>query len=65
MKGSIWMYLFLLFIALAMLRNAAGAVGIILAGGTEANSLAGTLSGQGIKSQKGSFTFGGNKVSLG
>lgn len=65
MKGSIWMYLFLLFIVLAMLRNAAGSVGIILAGGTEANNLASTLSGAGIKANTGSFSFGGNSVKLG
>jgi glutamate/tyrosine decarboxylase-like PLP-dependent enzyme len=59
------MYLFLLFIVLAMLRNAAGAVGIILAGGSQANSLAGTLSGQGIKANTGSFSFAGNSVKLG
>jgi len=65
MKGGVWMYLFLLLIALAMLRNAAGTVGILLAGGTEANNLAGTLSGQGIKANTGTFSFGGANVKLG
>ena len=59
------MYLFLLLIVLAMLRNAAGSVGIILAGGSQANSVLGTLSGQGIKANTGSFSFGGNSVKLG
>ena len=65
MKGGVWMYIFLLLLAVAMLRNAAGTVGILLAGGTEANNLAGTLSGQGMKSNTGSFSFGGTSVKLG
>jgi hypothetical protein len=64
MKGGIWMYVFLLLLVGLMLRNAAGSVGIILAGGTQANQLAGTLGGQGIKANKGSFSFGGTKVNL-
>ena len=64
MKGM-WMYLVILLIVLAMLRNAAGSVGILLAGGQETNNILGTLSGQGMKSNTGSFSFGGTSVKLG
>ena len=60
-----WMYVLVALVVVAMLRNAAGTTGIILAGGTEANGLASTLSGSGIKSNTGSFSAGGTSIKLG
>lgn len=59
------MYSLVALIIVALLRNPAGSVALMLAGGTEANALAGTLSGSGIKAQKGSFTAGTTKISVG
>ena len=65
-KGGGWfMYVILAVIVVAMLRNAAGTVGIILAGGSESNAILGTLSGQGIKSNTGTFSAGGTNIKLG
>ena len=60
----VFVYVILGLIVVAMLRNAAGTVGIILAGGTEANGLASTLSGAGIKANTGSFSAGGTSIKL-
>lgn len=64
--GKIIMALILAAVVVAILRNAAGAVGILLAGGTEANATLSTLEG-GTKhvNNKGTFTAGGTKIHLG
>lgn len=67
-KGaSIIMWLIVAAIILAVLRNAAGAVGILLAGGSEGNDILGTLSGgTGPRASSGKFsTSTGTKISLG
>ena len=64
MKGGLWMYIFLLLLVGLMLRNAAGTVGILVGGGGVTNQLFGTLSGQGIKANSGTFSAGGNSVKL-
>lgn len=65
MKGSWFMYLILAIIIVAMLRNAAGSVGIILAGNEFAKGTIGALSGGSATTSKGSFTIGGNKATIG
>lgn len=58
------MYLFLVLLVGIMLRNAPGAIGLMLAGGQTGSNLVGALQGP-AGNQKGTFTFGGNKVVLG
>lgn len=62
-KHSWIMYLFIIILAGVLLRNAAGSVALMLAGGTAGTGLIGALEGPATTS-KGSFTFGGNKVTL-
>lgn len=64
MKHSWAMYLFLIILAGILLRNAAGSVAFMLAGGQAGTNLIGALEGPAV-TNKGTFTFGGNKVSLG
>jgi hypothetical protein len=54
------MYVALLLFVALMLRNPGGTAGIISITGGEANTLAGTLGGTGIKSN----SFAGNGVSI-
>ena len=64
--GKNWfMYVIIAVIVAGMLKNAAGSVGIILAGGTEANNILGTLEGGKGTSTKGSFSTGGTSIKLG
>ena len=63
MKHSWMMYLFLVLLAGILLRNAAGAIGLMLAGGTTGTNLVNALEGPAV-TNRGSFTFGGNKVTL-
>lgn len=63
MKGW-FMALILAIVVVAMLRNAAGATGIILAGGDVLKSETGALTGS--VATKGTFsTGGGTKIQLG
>lgn len=64
MKHGWVMYLFIVLLAGVMLRNAAGAVGLMLAGGQVGTNFVGALEGP-AGNQKGTFTFGANKVVLG
>lgn len=64
MKHSWAMYLFLIILAGIILRNAAGSVAFMLAGGQTGTNLIGALEGP-AGNQKGTFSFGGNKVTLG
>ena len=53
-------------VIVAMLRNPAGATGIIIAGGTEGNAILGTLSGAGGgKPVHGNFAVGQTRIALG
>ncbi len=52
-------------VIVAMLRNPAGATGIIIAGGTEGNAILGTLSGAGGKPAHGNFAVGQTRIALG
>lgn len=65
-EGKIFMYFFLIVLAGLLLHNAAGSVGILLAGGAEANALTKTLEGN-TKTQAntGSFSVGSTKIKLG
>ncbi len=64
--GKNWfMYVIIAIIVAGMLKNAAGAVGIILAGGTEFQNIAGTLEGGAGTSTKGSFSTGKTSIKLG
>lgn len=64
--GKNWfMYVIIAIIVAGMLKNAAGAVGIIIAGGSEFNSIANTLEGGKGTSTKGSFSTGGSSIKLG
>jgi len=65
MNKDIWMYLFLLILAGILLRNAAGSVGLMLAGGNVASGFVTALEGPATASTKGSFSFGTNRVTLG
>lgn len=62
-NGHVWMYLFLLILAGILLRNAAGTIGLMLAGGSAGSQFVGTLEGP-AKSTHGSFRFGKNSVSI-
>ncbi len=63
--GKNWfMYVIIAIIVAGMLKNAAGAVGIIIAGGSEFQQIAGTLEGSAV-STKGSFSTGKNTIKLG
>lgn len=65
-KHSWVMYVLLIILAGVLLKNAAGSVAILLAGGSEAKGLVNALEGAGAKNtSKGSFAFGGTKFSLG
>ena len=64
MKHSWAMYLFLVILAGIILRNAAGATAFMLAGGQAGTNFVGALEGPSVAS-KGTFTFGGNRVTLG
>lgn len=65
-KHSWVMYVLLIILAGVLLKNAAGSVAILLAGGSETKDLVNALEGSGsAKASKGSFSFGGNKISLG
>lgn len=60
------MALIIAAVIVAVLRNAAGAVGIIVGGGAELDQILGTLEG-GTKNlnNKGKFKVGSNKIELG
>jgi hypothetical protein len=58
------MYAFLLILAGVLLRNAAGSVALLLAGGETGKGLVNALEGPSV-STKGTFRFGGTTVSLG
>jgi hypothetical protein len=67
-KGGGWfMYVILAVIVLAMLRNAAGAVGIILAGSSGGTGLINALSGANDtkRASSGTFSSGGTSIKLG
>lgn len=65
-KHSWVMYVLLIILAGVLLKNAPGSVALLLAGGTETRGLVNALEGSGAKANtKGSFSFGGNKISLG
>lgn len=64
MKHSWIMYVILLMFAVVVLKNAAGSIGLILAGGQAGGNLATALEGPAGQS-KGSFSFGGTSVKLG
>jgi hypothetical protein len=64
--GKFVVYGFFLVLAVILLRNAAGTVGIMLAGGTESDNLVHALEGAGQKpANKGSFKTGKTSISLG
>lgn len=63
MKHSWVMYVFLLLLAGVLLKNAAGTVGIMLAGSQAGGNIATALEGT-PTSNKGSFSFGNTKVNL-
>lgn len=65
--GQVIMWLIVAAVILAILRNAAGAVGVILAGGSESADILNTLAGgSGPHASKGKFTTsGGTKIQLG
>ncbi len=52
-------------VIVAMLRNPAGATGIIIAGGTETQGILGVLAGGGGKPQRGNFAVGQTRIALG
>lgn len=58
------MYVFLIIFAGVLLRNAAGSVALMLAGGNAGEGLIKALQGP-AGSNKGSFYFGGTSVKLG
>jgi hypothetical protein len=65
-KGRVAMYLFLIILAGLLLHNAAGSVGILLAGGAESDALVAGLEGNTkTASNKGTFSVGGTKIKLG
>lgn len=65
--GQVIMWLIVAAVILAILRNAAGAVGVILAGGSESADILNTLAGgNGPRASHGKFTTqGGTKIQLG
>lgn len=65
-SGHIVMYGFLAIIAVVLLKNAAGSIGLFLAGDKFGTDIIGALEGSGTaNTSKGSFSFGGTKISLG
>lgn len=64
MKLSWVMYLFIIVLAGVLLKNAAGSVGLILAGGNAAEGFVGALQGPATTS-KGSFKFGSTSFTVG
>lgn len=64
-KHSWIMYVFLLILAVILLKNAAGSVALMLAGGSATGGLITALEGPAPKSSKGSFKFGKTAVTLG
>lgn len=53
------------FVVIGLVKNAAGTVGIMLAGGTEINAIGGTLSGGKPSATKGTFQSGSTRIKLG
>lgn len=64
MKGTWIWYVFLLILAGILVRNAAGSVALLLAGGNVSGGIIGALEGP-ASSPKGSFSFGNTKIALG
>lgn len=65
MKHAWIMYVFLIILAVVLLKNAAGSVALLLAGGNTASGVIGALEGPPGGTSKGSFKFGNTAVSLG
>lgn len=63
-KHSWIMYVLLIILIGVLLKNAAGSVALLLAGGSTGEGLIKALEGPGTTS-KGSFTFGSTSVKLG
>ena len=65
--AQVIMWLIVAAVIVAILRNAAGAVGVILAGGDESAAILNTLAGgNGPRASKGKFsTSSGTKIQLG
>lgn len=64
--AQIVMWLIVAAVVVAMLKNAAGTVGIMLAGGTETANILGTLEGTGTKQNStGTFKSGTTSIKLG
>jgi hypothetical protein len=63
-KHSWIMYLFVIILLGVLLKNAAGSVGLILAGGSAATGFVSALQGPATTS-KGSFKFGSTSFTLG
>lgn len=64
--GKWFMYFIIAVVIVAMLKNAAGTVGIILAGGDFVKGETGLLTGGTPSSTKGTFTSsGGSTIKLG